>query len=96
MEKVSKEQMTEYLEKFQTYQRMLQGMADVHVEYVSMDFMVSSVSLHVFPNGSDGKALRGDNGEVIMMSFQISAWSDDAEKVMKEANKYVKTLLALK
>ena len=53
MEKVSKEQMTEYLE-------------------------------------------RGDNGEVIMMSFQISAWSDDAEKVMKEANKYVKTLLALK
>lgn len=88
--------MTEYLEKFQTYQRMLQGIADVHVEYVSMDFMVSSVSLHVFPNGSDGKALRGDNGEVIMMSFQISAWSDDVEKVMKEANKYVKTLLALK
>ena len=96
MEKVSKEQMTEYLEKFQTYQRMLQGMADVHVEYVSMDFMVSSVSLHVFPNGSDGKAVRDDKGEVIRMSFQLSAWRGDAEKVMKEAYKYVKTLTALK
>ena len=97
MEKVSKEQMTEYLEKFQTYQRMLQGLADVHVDYVSMDGEVKSITISVFPNDKDGKPLHDDKGEHIWTSFKIGAWDEveKADHVMKDAYHYVKTLTAL-
>lgn len=89
--------MTEYLEKFQTYQRMLQGMADVHVDYVSMDGEVKSVDISVFPNDKDGKPLHDENGEHIWTSFKIGSWNEaeEADVMMKDAYHYVKTLTAL-
>ena len=97
MEKVSKEQMTEYLEKFQTYQRMLQGMADVHVDYVSIDGEVKSVGISVFPNDKNGKPLHDENGEHIWTSFKIGSWNEakEADVMMKDAYHYVKTITAL-
>ena len=92
----SKEKMTQYLEKFQTYQRMLQGMGDVHVEFVTLHKQISSVTLHIFPDDKDGNRLRADNGEPILVSFKIGTWSDDAEQIMKGAHDYVTTLTAMK
>ena len=96
MEKVSKEQMTEYLEKFQTYQRMLQGMADVHVDYVSMDGEVKSVTISVFPNDKNGKPLYDENGKHIWTSFRVASWdkAEEADQVIEDAYCYVKTLTA--
>lgn len=92
----SKEKMTQYLEKFQTYQRMLQGMGSVHVEFVTLHKQISSVTLHIFPDDKDGKQLKDDKGEPILVSFKIGIWSDDAEQIMKGAHDYVTTLTAMK
>ena len=77
---------------------MLQGMGDVHVDYVSMDGKVTSVTMWIFPNGKDGKALRDEKNESVMASYKIGTWNtaQEADQVMKEANNYVKTLAALK
>ncbi len=88
------ETMKECLVQFQKYQLMLTGLADVHVEFVSIDFKLSSVTLRVFPNGQDGKQLLNEKGEIIWESFQIGIWDDDSEDVMKRAKNYVNTIKA--
>ena len=90
----TQKKLKECLVQFQKYQLMLTGLADVHVEFVSIDFKLSSVSLHVFPNGQDGKGLCDENGEIIWESFKIGIWKDDSEEVMKRAKNYVNTIKA--
>lgn len=92
--KTSKENMTEYLEKFQMYQRILQGVAHVHVESTVVDFEVSSHCLSVFPLDEKSDFIRTKDGDVVVKLFNAAAYHDKEEndKVMKEAHKYVKSL----
>ena len=78
-------------------QRMLQGMADVHVDYVSIDGEVKSVGISVFPNDKNGKPLHDEKGEHIWTSFKIGSWNEakEADVMMKDAYHYVKTITAL-
>lgn len=84
----TQKKLKESLIQFQKYQLMLTGLADVHVEFVSID-KLSSVTLHVFPNGQDGKQLLDEKGERIWESFKIGIWDDDSEDVMERAKNYV-------
>jgi hypothetical protein len=92
----TQKKLKECLVQFQKYQLMLTGLADVHVEFISIDFELRSVSLSVWPNGRDGKQLLDENGESIWESFKIGTWDDDADanEVMQRAKNYVKTVKA--
>ena len=90
----TQKKLKECLVQFQKYQLMLTGLADVHVEFISINFKLSSVTLHVWPNGQDGKQLLDENGETIWESFKIGIWEDDSEDVMKRAKNYVNTIKA--
>lgn len=88
----TQKKLKECLVQFQKYQLMLTGLADVHVESVSIDFKLSAVSLHVFPNGHNGKQLLDEKGKIIWESFKIGIWDDDSEDVMERAKNYVNTI----
>lgn len=90
----SKDNMTEYLEKFQMYQRMLQGVAHVHVESTVIDFKVSSHSLNIFPLDEKCDFIRTKDGDATVKIFSVAAYygKEENDKVMKEAHKYVKSL----
>jgi hypothetical protein len=92
--KTSKENMTEYLEKFQMFQRLLQGVAHVSVDCTVVDSYVSSHDLVIFPLDEGRCFTRTKNGYVIMRMFSVSSYNDKEEndKVMQEAHKYVKSL----
>lgn len=91
--KTTKENMTEYLEKFQMFQRMLQGVAHVHVKCTVVDSYVSH-DLIIFPIEEGRFFARTKDGDVIMRMFSVASCNDKEEndKVMQEAHKYVKSL----
>lgn len=86
--------MTEYLEKFQMFQRMLQGMAHVSVDCTVINSYVSSHDLIIFPLDEGRCYTRTIDGDVIMRIFSVSSYDDKEEndKVVQEAHKYVKSL----
>lgn len=93
MEGTSKETMTNYLERFQMYQRLLQGMAHVYVEMLGGDRVLSSVTLNIFPLDEEGGWLRDEHGEIELHHFCVCYWEDEStnEKIMGEAKEYIQT-----
>ena len=89
--KTSKENMTGYLERFQMFQRLLQGVAHVNVEMMTMTM---KLDLIIFPLDEEGNFIRPNDGDVIIRFFSVASYNDKEEndKVMKEAHKYVKSL----
>lgn len=97
--RTTKENMTGYLEKFQMFQRMLQGVAHVSIEMMTMkiEMMTMKIDLIIFPLDEGRCYTRTINGDVIMRIFSVSSYNDKEEndKVVQEAHKYVKNILAV-
>ena len=91
--KTSKENMTRYLERFQMFQRMLQGVAHVSVDCTVVNSYVGH-DLIVFPLDEESNFIRMKNGDVIMRYFSVASYNDKEEndKVMQEALQLVKSL----
>ena len=87
--KTSKENMTGYLERFQMFQRLLQGVAHVNIEMMTM-----KIDLIILPLDEEGNFIRPNDGDVIIRFFSVASFLDKEEndKVVQEAHKYVKSL----
>ncbi len=85
----TKENMTGYLERFQMFQRLLQGVAHVNIEMMTM-----KIDLIILPLDEEGNFIRPNDGDVIIRFFSVASYDDKEknDKVVQEAHKYVKSL----
>lgn len=75
METTSKEQMSDYLEKGQLYQRLSQGIIDVTVEIShGTDRELSSIYLRAWEIDADGHLVKDKKGNYKGLTVRISTW----------------------
>ena len=71
------------------FQRLLQGVAHVNIEMMTM-----KIDLIILPLDEEGNFIRPNDGDVIIRFFSVASFLDKEEndKVVQEAHKYVKSL----
>ena len=75
MKTISKEQMSDYLEKGQLYQRLSQGIIDVTVEIShGADRELSRVHLCAWEIDADGYLVKDKKGKYKGLAIRISSW----------------------
>ena len=75
MERITKEQMSEYLEKGQLYQRLSQGIIDVNVE-MSHGYgrELNCIRLHAWEIDADGHLVQDKKGNCKCLSVKMTTW----------------------
>ena len=72
---MSKEQMSDYLEKGQLYQRLSQGIIDVNVDMShGTDRELSSIYLRAWEIDADGHLVKDKKGNYKGLMVRISSW----------------------
>ena len=75
MEKITKEQMSEYLEKGQLYQRLSQGIIDVNVEIShGYERELNCIKLQAWEIGADGHLVNDKKGNFKYLSVKMTTW----------------------
>lgn len=89
-----KSKMTEYLEKFQMLQRMVQGIADATLTVTSVKAGIM-LKFTVTPLDESYNIKRTKTGKLIWKGFDISEWfsDEDNQKQLSLAKKYIDSLL---
>lgn len=82
----TKEDMTAYLEKFQTWQREAQGIADVDVKINSRDHVLKSVEVWIYPRNEQGDLTEGQ-----FHFCEVNEWNykNDNDLAVKAARNYM-------
>lgn len=75
MEKITKEQMSEYLEKCQLYQRLSQGIIDVTVGIShGTDRELVSIDLCAYKIDADGYLVKDEKGNLKRLLVEMATW----------------------
>ena len=81
----TKEDMTAYLEKFQTWQREAHGIADVDVKINSRDHVLKSIEVWIYPRNEKGELTEGFH------FCEVNEWNykNDNDLAVKAARNYM-------
>lgn len=75
MERITKEQMSEYLEKSQLYQRLSQGIIDVNVEMGhGYERELNCITLRAWKIDADGHLVNDKKGSPKCLSVKMTTW----------------------